>query len=93
MKQIGKRKIFEKKVFNNLKVEKRVLTSLNSDFILRMNSAFQDKSHCYFVMEYADGGDVYSFINNPRQPEKTKAYKSLGEEGARFILGCCVLGL
>jgi serine/threonine protein kinase len=70
-----------------------VYASMKNNFIISLNYAFQDKSFCYFVMEYAKGGDVYSLINNPKQPAKVKMYRQLGEEGARFILACVILGL
>jgi serine/threonine protein kinase len=41
-----------------------VYASLKNNFIIGLNYAFQDHAFCYFVMEYADGGDVYSLINN-----------------------------
>lgn len=42
-------------------------------------------------MEWAEGGDTYTFIraSSPR----IKMFKSLGEEAIRFILGCVILGL
>lgn len=44
-------------------------------------------------MEYATGGDTYSFLNNPKQHEKVLMYKACGEAAPRFILACVILGL
>lgn len=42
-------------------------------------------------MEYAKGGDVYSFLINKKQPLKAEAYAKTGEAGAKFILACVIL--
>ena len=42
-------------------------------------------------MEWAEGGDTYTFIR-PSSP-RVKMFKSLAEEAIRFILGCVILGL
>lgn len=58
--------------------------------MIQLAYAFQDRKYCYFVMEYACGGDVYSLIQpSPRSVE----YKKTVEEVARFILATVVLAL
>ena len=42
-------------------------------------------------MEWAEGGDTYTMIRN--SSPRVKMFKSLGEEGVRFILACLILGL
>lgn len=44
-------------------------------------------------MDYAPGGDLYSFLDNPYHPGKVKMFKALGEHGVRFVTGCVVLAL
>lgn len=56
--------------------------------------AFQDRVNCYFVMEYASGGDTYSLISPlSKYIGKVQAFKNLGEDAVRFIMACVVLGL
>lgn len=63
-------------------------------FLIDLIYAFQDKINCYFVMEYASGGDAYSLISHlPKHAAKVEAFKALGEDGARFIMACVVLGI
>jgi len=47
-----------------------VLADIKSPFIIELSFAFQDKQNCYFVMEYASGGDVYSFLDSSRSLSK-----------------------
>lgn len=70
-----------------------MLADIKSPFIIELSFAFQDKQNCYFVMEYASGGDVYSFLNSSACPGKVNEYKKLGEEAPRFILATVVLAL
>jgi serine/threonine protein kinase len=70
MKQIPKKRLFERRVVENLKIERQVLADIKSPFIIELSFAFQDKQNCYFVMEYASGGDVYSFLNSSGSPGK-----------------------
>lgn len=74
-------------------IEKKVLAEIKSNFIIALNFAFQDRQNCYFVMEYASGGDVYSFLVNPKQPGKVADYKRKGEEAPRFILATVILAI
>jgi serine/threonine protein kinase len=40
------------------------LADVKHHFLVDLVYAFQDKGNCYFVMEYAEGGDVYSLISH-----------------------------
>ena len=42
-------------------------------------------------MEWAEGGDTYTFIKS--SSPRVKMFKSLGQPAVRFILGCLILGL
>jgi serine/threonine protein kinase len=50
MKQIPKKKLYERRVVENLMIEKKVLAEIKSNFIIALNFSFQDKQNCYFVM-------------------------------------------
>lgn len=54
-------------------------------FVLPLRYAFQSPRKLYMVMEYAAGGDLYSFLR--------RRGRSLGEAATRFVLAELVLGL
>lgn len=78
MKVISKREIKQTKTAGSLILEKRILTELRNDFIIKLKCSFQDRMNCYMVMEYAEGGDLYSFLHNPNTPRKVEMFKELG---------------
>ena len=91
MKRVPKNKLITKKVSENTKLEKDILATFSSKFIVALISSFQDAQYVYFVMEYAAGGDTYSLIKT--NSSKLNEYKALGETAIRFIVGCVILGL
>ena len=94
MKVIPKRLIYEKRLYDQLINEKQILADVKHHFLVDLIYAFQDNQNCYFIMEYAPGGDVYSLISHlSKHSAKVEAFKGLGEEGPRFIIACVVLGL
>jgi serine/threonine protein kinase len=63
----------------------------NSSFITKMYTSFKDDFSYNIVMEWAEGGDMFTFID-----QKSRRYIPFlfaGEPAVRFILGCVILGL
>lgn len=79
MKVIPKRLVYEKKLYDQLINEKQILADVKHHFLIDLIYAFQDKVNCYFVMEFAPGGDAYSLISHlPKHIAKVEAFKALG---------------
>jgi serine/threonine protein kinase len=79
MKMIPKRLVYEKRLYEQLVSEKKILADVKHRFLVDLAYAFQDKVYCYFVMDYAAGGDVYSLISHSQKyVEKGKEFRSLG---------------
>ena len=57
---INKEILVKLKQISNAKHEKRVLTILNSPFIIKLYSTFQDPSCLYLLLEYVAGGELFS---------------------------------
>jgi serine/threonine protein kinase len=83
--------VIRKKLTASIKLEKKILQESHCHFITTLHFAFRDCKYLYLVMEWARGGDVYSFISDKSQ--KLKSFKLCGEKAVRFVLGCIILGL
>jgi hypothetical protein len=42
--------------------ERRIMGRMNCPFLVKLLCAFQDPGHLYFVMEYIQGGELFSFL-------------------------------
>lgn len=83
LKVVPKIKILEKNLVANIKREKKIYSTLNSNFIVKLISSFQDDMNLYFQMEYVPGGDL-SYV--------MKKF-DFAEYQIRFIIGELVLAL
>jgi serine/threonine protein kinase len=86
-----KQAIKENNLMNNIRVERNIMKGSKSEFITRLYCLFRDYDHYYIVMEWAQGGDVNSFIKHGAT--RHHRFTHTGEIGIRFILGCVILGL
>lgn len=75
MKVITKQFIQGTMESKHVKAERSVLETLNHPFLIKFHYAFQNKSKLYLVLEYAQGGDLYNYLNK---------MKVLTEEQCRF---------
>ena len=91
IKQMKKQLVKEKQLEQSITLEKAILKESRSPFITRLYCAFRDEEHYYLVMEWAQGGDLYTFIkpNSKRQA----LFRQAGEPAIRFILACVILSL
>ncbi|KAI8608413.1 kinase-like domain-containing protein [Chytriomyces sp. MP71] len=61
----------EKQVIN----EKSILQSITHKFIVELYHSFQDTHYLYMIIEYIDGGDLFSYL---------RKVQKFGEEDGRF---------
>lgn len=78
MKVIHKRKLDDELSVHSLMLERRILSTIKSNFIINLKCSFQSKKSVFFVMDYAPGGDLYSYLDNPFVPEKVRMFKEQG---------------
>lgn len=83
--------MIQKKLTASIKLEKKILQNSSCPFITTLHYALRDAKYLYLVMEWAQGGDVYSFISE--KSARLEKFRKAGEDAVRFILGCIVLGL
>lgn len=67
MKRIAKSTITTSKDVERVMNERNLLEELKSDFIVKLQYAFQDDKYLYFIMDFVDGGDMFNVL---RQKEK-----------------------
>lgn len=70
MKMIPKSFYKDNLSVHSLILEKRIMSEVKSNFIINLKYSFQNHKHFFLVMEYAPGGDLYSFLHNPEHPGK-----------------------
>jgi len=66
--------------------EKNIMLMVDSPFLIKLHSAFQDEQFCYFLLELGMGGQLWDLL--VAQPNKR-----FSEDWARFYTGCLMLGL
>jgi len=58
-----KREVIRLRRVEHVQNERRILTEITHPFIISLVSTFQDETHIFMLMEYADGGDLRSLID------------------------------
>ena len=52
-----------KSEYENSKKEAKLLSSLDSKYIVKYYDSFSTTNHLYIVMEYCEGGDLYKYLS------------------------------
>ena len=64
IKVMNKQELFRKNQSQHIQAERRIMAHADNPFVVKMFYAFQSKNHLYIVMEFVNGGDLYSMIKN-----------------------------
>jgi len=64
LKIIDREKTIEKAQEDFIRSEVSIMRSVNSDFIVKLYYSFQNDDYWFFVMEYMNGGDLGSLLQN-----------------------------
>lgn len=83
LKVVPKIKIIQNNLISSIHTEKNAFASLDSNFIPKLISTFQDKRNLYFQMEFIPGGDLRYIMKN----------FTFIEPQIRFIIGEIILAL
>ena len=62
VKQLSKKSILQYNQLPHIENEKSILYKVSSDFIVSLYTHFQDDKYCYFILEYAIGGELFSIL-------------------------------
>ena len=69
------------KTYNSCLNEIKILTSINSNYIIQIYNYFIKKNYLYIIMEYAPYGDLFYYIQN-----KKKNNKRISENYIKYII-------
>ena len=84
LKQISKALVVKSQLVNHIKAEKRLMAECDCPFLVRLQAAFQDTTHLYLVMDFVQGGELFTFMRKRR--------RALREAWARFYAATVICG-
>jgi cell cycle protein kinase DBF2 len=64
LKVMSKKLLFKLDEVRHVLTERDILTTANTEWLVRLLYAFQDESSIYLAMEYVPGGDFRTLLNN-----------------------------
>lgn len=67
MKVLRKSQVVRMKQIAHLNDERRILKKVNFPFFIRLWGTFQDSSNIFMVMEYIEGGELFSLLRKSRR--------------------------
>lgn len=67
LKILRKSKIIQTKQVEHVKSEKNILQAISHPFIVNLIGAFQDEKRLYMLMEFVNGGELFSYLRNERR--------------------------
>ncbi len=62
LKMLKKSEVIRLKQVQHVKSEKEILLMIEHPFVVTLVTAFQDESRLYMLMEYVNGGELFSFL-------------------------------
>lgn len=77
-KIVAKKRIIETKQVEHTLNEKNILLCMNSPFVVGLTEFFQDSKNLYFILEFCNGGEMFTIIQKQRRRRFT-------EEQTRFF--------
>jgi len=84
VKIMKKMELIRLKQVEHVKAEKDILSMITHEFIINLITSFQDEKRIYMVMEYVNGGELFSYLRKEGR---------LRNNSARFYAGEMVLAL
>lgn len=84
MKCLRKDVIMQKNQYYHTMVERDVMLNMKCPFIVRLHYAFQNEKRVYMVMDYCNGGDLYTHLRRER---------SFTEKRSQFYAAEMLVGL
>jgi hypothetical protein len=93
LKQVSKHFMVEKKMVQDVKMERITLMTCTHPFIVHLHATFQDKSCLYFLMEVVEGPALHHVIQHPDKFAPNYPQPGLSARQARFYAACLISAL
>jgi len=98
---ISKHQVLEQRLASAVMREKNVMESIDSQFLLRMVSSFQDANYLYFVLDLVLGGELFELLYSNNKANsvnntvftQSAFYRSYGVKEQKQIKGCKGVGV
>ncbi|KAI7870862.1 kinase-like domain-containing protein [Spinellus fusiger] len=89
IKVLKKEEVVRLKQVEHTLNERKLLSGVDSPFIIHLWGTFQDSAHLYMVMDYVPGGELFSYLRK----EKASIFHCFSNEVAKFYSAEVLLGL
>jgi len=66
MKVLRKQSVTNESQFDQIMNERNILAKVRSPFVVDMQFAFQTEDKLYFVMEFVNGGELFTYIQTQK---------------------------
>lgn len=64
MKALDKAAIMQQNILRYAMTERKILSTINHPFVVKLHYAFQSETKLYLVMDYCPGGDMLKMIKS-----------------------------
>ena len=72
---------------NEYKLEASLLSSIDSNYVVKYYDSFEEKNYLNIVMEYCDGGDLYQYIEEKKKSKHLLQENQIWELFIKMIIG------
>jgi serine/threonine protein kinase len=62
MKALDKMAVMQQNILRYAMTERKILSTINHPFVVKLHYAFQSETKLYLVMDYCSGGDMLKMI-------------------------------
>ena len=73
MKVLKKQEVCDREQEDHTKAEREILEKINNPFIVKLHYAFQTPDKLYFVLDFVNGGELFSHLRKAKKFSESRA--------------------
>ena len=87
MKILKKDQLIEKNLMDKTQAERMILAECRSPYIVRLHYAFQTQNKLYFIIDFLNGGELFTYLKNERifSEQRTRIYAAELVEALAYL--------